>query len=242
MQKYNNEDYNWWSSPANNSAKEIVPFLLEYFTIKSVIDYGCASGEWLAVFKDFGIQRIQGLDGIWMQPENLKIPSTNFKTVDLSTHEHESRERFDLSISLEVAEHLDSDASNLLVSNLTTASDLVLFSAAIPGQGGQHHINEQPPNYWKKKFEVVGFKQFDILRGYFWDNENISWWYRQNIMLYSKNCIMDKFRHQFQNLHGIHLIHPVSFKEKCNEISIENASISNLLKTILYKIMKRLSY
>lgn len=242
MEKYNNEDYNWWSSPANISAKEVVPFLLNHFTVNSVIDYGCATGDWLAVFNDFGVKRIQGLDGIWVQPKTLKIPITNFKSVDLTTHKHDSEERFDISISLEVAEHLDSQASDLLVANLTTASDLVLFSAAIPGQGGQHHINEQPPNYWEKKFEEVGFKQFDILRRYFWDNEKVSWWYRQNIMLYSRNCILNNFSSQFQDLNGIHLVHPVFFKEKCNEISIENASISNLLKTISHKIKKRISY
>ena len=44
-----------------------------------------------------------------------------------------------------------------LVATITKHGDAVLFSAAIPGQGGQDHLNEQWPEYWQKKFEVNGY-------------------------------------------------------------------------------------
>src|SRR5690606_6408407 len=91
-----------------------------------------------------------------------------------------------MAISLEVAEHLPEDAADIFVDSLTKHASVILFSAAIPQQGGQNHLNEQWPNYWNEKFRKKGFQAFDILRNKFWENENVRWWYRQNMMLYAR--------------------------------------------------------
>ena len=89
-------------------------------------------------------------------------------------------------MSLEVAEHLEEEAADNFVRQLTKISDRILFSAAIPDQGGLHHLNERPPSYWAKKFKTYGFNQLDFLRPLFWDDERIEWWYRQNFLIYEK--------------------------------------------------------
>ena len=92
--------------------------------------------------------------------------------------------RFDLAICLEVAEHLPRQSAELLVTSLCAFSDAVLFSAASPGQGGTHHINEQWPNYWAELFSRRNFGGVDCLRPLLWENEAVAPYYRQNIILY----------------------------------------------------------
>ena len=54
--------------------------------------------------------------------------------------------RFDLALSLEVAEHLPPECGSEFVQTLTDLSSVILFSAAIPFQGGTDHLNEQWPS------------------------------------------------------------------------------------------------
>jgi hypothetical protein len=230
---YNKEDYNWWIDPAVNSAKQIVPFILKCFPIKSVLDFGCAQGGWLSVFQEHGVKKIMGLDGEWVDTQDLLIPATSFHSVNLTTYQHNPIDKYDLCICLEVAEHLDCCISDSLISNLTLASDIILFSAAVPEQGGQHHVNERPPSYWNEKFEVKGFTQLDFLRPRFWENEEVAWWYRQNMMVYSKTNLNDQLHYFSDNFLGKHIVHPTAFAEKCSELSIENASFRNLIKQLL---------
>ena len=238
IKSYNREDYNWWKNPAVNSAKQIVPFILECLSIKSVVDFGCAQGGWLSVFHELGIDNIKGLDGKWVNTEDLLVPLESFHCVDLEKYQHLPTDKYDLCICLEVAEHLDSKYSDALVANLTNASDNILFSAAVPEQGGQHHVNEHPPSFWQKKFENKGFKQFDFLRDRYWKNDGVAWWYKQNILFYSKVNLSPKLKNLSNDFHGNHVIHPEAFSEKCSELSIENTSMRNLLKEIFKRVLK----
>lgn len=111
------------------------------------------------------------------------ILASQFVAADLA-HGVELGRQFDLVISLEVAEHLPPSSSESFVETLTTHGKVVLFSAAVPGQGGVNHINEQWPAYWKRLFEAREFLLVDCLRDRFWNNQEISPCYRQNIMLY----------------------------------------------------------
>ncbi len=145
------------------AAREVVPFLLEILDVRSVVDVGCGIGTWLKVFEENGVQDILGIDGDYVDKSLLKIDNQKFKEYDLEKLYNTDR-KFDLAISLEVAEHLSIDSANVFVKTITNLSDTVVFSAAIPYQGGQNHINEQEPNYWIEKFENEGFKLFDILK------------------------------------------------------------------------------
>lgn len=165
----------------------IVPKLIELFAPKSVVDFGCGIGTFLNIFIREGVTDVLGLDGAWVNRTLLNecIPENKFKAVNLETPISLNR-KYDLAISLEVAEHLDESKSSVMVENLVHASDLIVFSAAIPYQGGQNHINEQWPTYWLELFSQHGYTMHDILRPLFWNNEDIFFWYKQNMFVLVK--------------------------------------------------------
>jgi hypothetical protein len=233
---YNADYYRWRESPAKKSAEIIVPILREMFPTESVVDIGCAEGTWLSVFQTNGTKKIFGYDGPWLDHEKLVITNESFKKCCLDTFRVDPGTRYELAICLEVAEHLNESSADNLVLQLTNLADRVLFSAAIPGQGGLHHINEQPPEYWKRKFNRLGFRQKDTLRPIIWNDDRIAWWYRQNIFIYEKsteseNCLHDSWQ-------GNYLVHPEAFRDKLIEMDIDNISVRNLCKALLRKIVK----
>ena len=145
------------------SPRAVIPVITSLLKPKSIVDFGCGLGSWLRVFKDSGIDKILGLDGDWV--DRTKIETSvidNFKEVDLEK-EIKLKEKFDLAISLEVAEHLHKESADIFIENLTNASDIIVFSAAVPMQGGQNHINEQPLTYWVNLFDKYNYKFYDIL-------------------------------------------------------------------------------
>ena len=134
-----------------DSARVVVPMVVELTHPASVLDVGCGRGAWLSEFK--ATSKIVGLDGDYLKPSTLLFPADCFRPTDLSGEFKIPAGRFDLAVCLEVAEHLPARNSRHLVRQLTSAAPQVLFSAAPPGQGGGGHINCQPLSYWRKIFE-----------------------------------------------------------------------------------------
>lgn len=98
--------------------------------------------------------------------------------------------RFDLVLCLEVAEHLPPTAAEILIDSLTRHADHILFSAAVPSQGGTHHVNEQLLTYWVELFAKRGFLLVDLVRGRIWENTSTLWWLRQNCVLFVQRDIL----------------------------------------------------
>ena len=168
------------------SARTILAHVLELLPpIRSAVDVGCGVGTWLSVLRERGVNRVLGIDGKWVNQQLLMIPRECFQERDLGEN-FSVNERFDLAISLEVAEHLPPARASSFVESLTALSDVVLFSAAIPYQGGSQHINEQWPDYWAWFFEARGYVVLDVVRSRIWNEEKISVWYKQNALLYVK--------------------------------------------------------
>jgi len=190
----------------------ILPFIFQHYQPKSVLDIGCGNGSWLKAATELGVRNVMGVDGIQVDDQQLNIDKKDFLQHDLSKP-LELNKKFDLAISLEVAEHLSGYAANNVIDILTTHSDCVLFSAAIPGQGGQYHINEQWPEYWHQKFKERGYLAFDIIRNEFWNNPNVFWWYKQNIVLYAKKEIFENT--SLKNTDEVNaIVHPELFRKK----------------------------
>ena len=156
--------------------------------VNSVIDVGCGLGTWLVSLLELENREVDilGIDGPWIDPDLLVIPEDNFLAADLSRGIPRVERRYDLAISLEVAEHLPPEKAEEFVSFLTGLSDFVLFSAAIPFQGGTNHFNEQWQGYWADLFEQKGYVPVDFIRPALWNDEKVSFHYRQNTILYSK--------------------------------------------------------
>ena len=180
---YDRDFYSQIHDGAINSARVIVPFVIEEFHPDSVIDFGCGTGAWLHEFYMRGVTTVLGLDG--SEEGHALIPNNSFKVVDLSMP-YELEHKYDLAISLEVAEHLPESVADIFVQNITSASDNILWSAAVPGQRGLNHINEQWPSYWVAKFSRAGYYCNGSFRYQFWNDDRIETWYKQNILLFSR--------------------------------------------------------
>lgn len=166
------------------SAQVIVPLVMDIFRPKSVIDFGCGTGAWLSEFVMWGVDEIYGLDG--SDEGHGLISDAEFRLTDLA-QPCEFDRKYDLAMSLEVAEHLPSESSDTFVENVCNASDNILWSAAVPGQRGLNHINEQWPSYWVPKFLERGFYCNGSFRYRFWDNREVETWYKQNVLLFSRH-------------------------------------------------------
>jgi hypothetical protein len=170
----------------DKAAINFVPHLYKHISPKSVIDIGCGLGNWLHVLKQSGCSEVLGVDGSNVDRSKLVINDNEFIVHDL-TQPLALSKKFDLCICLEVAEHLPQSCADTLIQSLVCCADTILFSAALPLQGGQNHVNEQPFSYWVSKFNSKGYKVLDVFRGEIWNNPNIDWWYRQNMFLICKS-------------------------------------------------------
>lgn len=214
------------------SAELILSIIFEILPkIESAVDIGCGVGTWLSVLKERGINDIQGVDGNWVNEKYLQIPRESFMPLDF-TKENSSfiNRRFDLGISLEVAEHLPKERAIHFVNLLTNLSDFILFSAAIPHQGGRNHINEQWLDYWLENFQLRGFVGLDLIRRKIWNDENILPWYKQNtILLVRKDRIQElKLNEDITNLHPLSIVHPHTYLEKMNQLNTLKDSLSTV--------------
>ena len=178
-------DIHHYGSEFNETAAvEIVPFIMELIKPSSLIDVGAGICTWASVFKRAGVRVIKCLDGGHVPPNLIRVSPDEFESVNLASPDGILIPfRYDLCLSLEVAEHLPETSAAGFVSLLCRCSDVVVFSAAIPGQTGENHINEQFPQYWVSLFERNGYRVFDPFRRAFWNNSKVEWWYRQNMLL-----------------------------------------------------------
>lgn len=166
------------------SARCIAGLLLAELPVASVLDIGCAKGTWLQVWSELGVGEIQGVDGDYVDREQLVIAPERFRAWNLAQPLDLARQ-FDLVQSLEVAEHIGAEHAATFVGNLVRHSrGIVLFSAAPPGQGGEFHVNEQPYDYWRALFALHGFHAHDWIRPQIANDPAISFWYRYNTFLY----------------------------------------------------------
>lgn len=192
---YTPDFYQATQDGSRQSAREIIPILLNLLAPvqpQRVIDVGCGIGNWLAVFRELGITDCLGIDGEYVDLDLLQIPRDQFMPHDLK-QPLSMESRFDLAISLEVAEHLPPDCADTFVQSLTQLAPVVLFSGAIPFQGGVEHINEQWAQYWIDRFARNGFVAIDCLRSQIWQNPNVEPWYAQNVLVFVRQDCLSNY-------------------------------------------------
>ncbi len=182
---YDADFYDDIDAMSSASAAAIVPWAVGALSPTSVVDVGCGRGAWLAAFKAAGVDDVLGLDGDYVDRSTLHIRPDEFRAVDLLDPPALGR-TFDLVVSLEVAEHLPAAVAPAFVAWLVMAAPVVLFSAAIPGQGGVNHVNEQWPEYWADQFEAGGYRAIDAVRPRFWNDERVGFYFAQNIVVYAR--------------------------------------------------------
>lgn len=221
------------------SARVVVPKVLGWTApkpIESVVDFGCGSGMWLRAWRENGIEDYLGLDGEWVDRSWVDLPEDRFQQVNFDQPIVLER-RFDLAVSLEVAEHVAPESATAFVASICQASSLVLFSAAIPHQEGEHHVNLQWPGYWQELFRAHGFLAIDCLRSWLWHHPEVHWWYAQNAVLYVHEERLPDYP-DLQALHGEcdgplrSLVHPELFEFVAQASRLENQRLFPVVKAL----------
>lgn len=183
---YDSTFFNSIGGASTRSAQRVLPLVIAALGPRSVLDVGCGRGAWLAEFMRLGVDDTIGVDGAYVTPETLVIPTSQYVAEDI-TQPFDLGRQFDLGLCLEVGEHVPNAASAMLVANLVRHAPVVLFSAAVPGQGGQDHINEMPLEFWRGLFGAEGYAAFDPFRRALAGHRDVEPWYRNNVLLYVRS-------------------------------------------------------
>jgi SAM-dependent methyltransferase len=229
---YSRQFFATYKDGSLHSARQILPFVFSLVPHNSVVDIGCGIGTWLSVAKELGAKKVRGFDGEYVDSSMLTIDQSEFRVADLKSS-ISCDQPFDLAMCLEVGEHLPDSSAVGLVDSLASLAPVVLFSAAIPGQGGTGHINEQWPDYWCTLFKRCGFACVDILRVKFWTDPSIEPWYIQNAFIYARQPNASLV--SFVTDHPPSLVHPQIFGG-----ALANTSLQRRLKRFARSSVRRL--
>jgi len=206
---YASDFFDFVDVSSGRSASRFIASLDLGFVPRDVLDVGCGRGVWLKAWKDRGVPSVVGVDGDYVDRSTLKIARDEFVAADLCEPFDLGR-RFDFVQCLEVGEHIAERHADTLLANLARHGDIVMFSSATPGQGGEHHVNEQPIGYWARKFRQLGFDAFDYPRPAVAGAREIDPWYRYNTLLYATG----NGRERLADSVACHLVEPAeSFRE-----------------------------
>jgi hypothetical protein len=162
---------------------------------------------------EMGVEDVLGLDQPIIDRARLLIPEDRFVAADLGEPLQLDR-TFDLALCLEVVEHVSAAASERMVDQLVALAPAVVFSAGVPGQGGDGHINERWGSWWEAQFASRGFDRFDVLRQIMWDEPDVQWWYSQNLVVYARpdHPAAERLKAAEQRL-PMDIVHPRLFTE-----------------------------
>lgn len=229
----------------HESARRLFNILFEYVQPSSLLDVGCGLGTWLRVAQDLGIRDVRGLEGNWLDPAKLVVDPALVTISDLEQGFALQR-KFDLVVCLEVAEHLSKAVAETFVACLAAHGDVVLFSAAIPFQGGHHHVNEQFQDYWAGLFARHGLRPLDVVRPQIWTDATVLWWLRQNTLLFAHDRVLaanEKLRHEQAIARPLALVHPAVYMTQLRRahqrLALHAQTIKQLSEGGTFSVTKR---
>jgi SAM-dependent methyltransferase len=204
-----------------HAARRILEALPGGLARERMADIGCGTGTFLAAGLELGARQVFGIEGDWVTQSMLDDPRIVFEARNLE--ERFAGPRADLILSLEVAEHLSPERAPGFVHDLVAMGPAVLFSAAIPGQGGVGHVNEQWQSYWATLFASHGYKAYDVIRPRIWTDEAVPAWYRQNIVLLLRPDIGDALDLSPTEPRLLDTVHPAFWARANRELKYANA-------------------
>ncbi len=233
---YDNNFFSELEIGSFEAAKVILPLVLDIAPIKSIVDIGCGVGTWLRAANSLGIVDFDGYDGDYVDRGRLYIDVARFHAADLAEGFALDRQ-YDVALSLEVAEHLPSFKTDEFIGKLTDAAPIIIFSAAIPGQGGTNHINERWQDEWRKSFSKRGYHAIDYLRPLIRGNSSVPWWYQQNIMLYCHPSVSLRgtAAHAVPAEVSLNLVHPDLYDQKVNHPDLYLWQAITLVPSLIQK-------
>jgi SAM-dependent methyltransferase len=220
-----------------DSARVIAPRLIELVQPRSIVVVGCGTGSWLRVFKELGVEDVLGIDGSYVPANARELPAQQFLERDLTQPLRLDR-RFDLVMSLEVAEHLPPDVAEQFVESLVNLGPVVAFSAAVPKQGGTHHVNEQWPEYWAGLFARHRYSAIDCFRADIWRNPRVAWYYAQNLLLFASDVAVAQSkrlrdaRSRSGDAPPLSIVHPRPHLHRCADLATMMGAAEELSRLV----------
>lgn len=172
----------------------VYPILFKHLRasdITSVVDIGCGTATWLSAIREFNPScSLHGFEGPWLPRKNqeqileagIKLTISNFSDSSL----YPSIVSADLCICLEVLEHIPIDLHPAFIERFLSGSSNILFSCAPPYQGGSGHVGERSLSNLLPIFRDLGYSVCDLFRDKIWTDNQIPFWYRQNLVLFSR--------------------------------------------------------
>jgi SAM-dependent methyltransferase len=217
------------------SPNVIIPLLLELLQPATALDVGCGIGLWTKELLARGVDAI-GIDTDWVPEKNLMIPRERFLVRNLA-EPLRLEKKFDLALCLEVAEHLPPDHGEVLLDSLAAAAPIICFSAAIPGQGGYRHINEQYQDYWVKRFGKRGYEVYDPIRPKIWDDLRVRYYYAQNILIFADPHALSTSLIAALNSARIvaNIVHPILYERRR---APENYSLHSIIRYLPFYVRR----
>ncbi len=225
------------------SARTVLPHLVNVLGVRSVLDVGCGAGAWLAEYNKLGVSDILGVDGEYVDRSVLLIDPKSFVPRDIG-QPFDFQRTFDLVQCLEVGEHVATNASGQLVDNIVRHGKRILFSAAVPGQGGENHINEQPYEFWRDLFRKRGYRLYDFLRPAVRDAVEVEPWYRYNMLFFAHDDVAAELPHAIASCRipdeaAIKDVSPISYKlQKTITRLLPDSAVSGLA-IVKHKLVMR---
>jgi SAM-dependent methyltransferase len=194
---YDRGFFDYISIGSRRSAAIVAPLILKHYRAKSVADIGCGRGAWLTEWRRAGVADYIGVDGDYVDQDALLISPGRFVMHDL-TKPFDIGRMFDLVVSLEVGEHIEPGDTETFVDNLCRHADAILFSAAVPGQGGVLHVNEQEYAFWRQRFSARGYRLFDFVRPTLRSQLQVEPWYRYNCLFFARADAVERLSDEAQ--------------------------------------------
>ena len=191
MSGYSPEFYRSVEERARGTASTVLSLLENMGALRhgsTLVDLGCGSGAWTGEFSRSGyFSSVLGLD-LPSSIDYLIEAKPNFPDIVTLIPADFCSDNFqppagDLIVSTEVLEHLPADCA-LRVFRSFDKFEAVLFSAAQPGQGGTHHVNERPLSYWVQEARDLGFLVYDPFRERLLSDPSIPRFYGHNLLLF----------------------------------------------------------
>jgi hypothetical protein len=217
--------------PSQASAGVIIEIILSKLDVDSLLDVGCGIGIWMQKWSDQGVSTVHGIDAPLIKQGEIVVPD-DWITLHNLEDPFDMDVTYDLVTCLEVAEHIHEEYSDTLIDSLTRHSQNILFSAAIPGQGGVHHVNEQYQDYWIKKFKARGYQAYDVVRPATWNNPEVQFYYSQNCFLFSKE------QTNLKEVNMANAVHPALFEKRTNDKNLSFGKILNHIPTYIIKSIR----
>ena len=122
-------------------APSVWDYLIKRFALESVLDLGAGRAYSSSYFHRAGVKVI-AVDGMRENCASSLFPSVQIDLTQTSVYC-----KVDLVHCQEVVEHIEERYIESLLASLTCGKFIVMTNA-LPGQGGHHHVNEQPTEYW----------------------------------------------------------------------------------------------